>query len=42
MQKKCKCGKSAVVITPAGKDACVRCYKIYIKKEKLYGRQSST
>ena len=42
MSKKCKCGKEAVVIKPNGKNACVDCYKIYIKKEKYYGRQTCT
>ena len=42
MLKKCKCGKEAVVIKPNGKNACVDCYNIYIKKEKYYGRQTST
>jgi hypothetical protein len=41
MSKKCKCGKNAVIIAPNGKSTCVRCYKI-IKKEKLYGRRTST
>ena len=42
MRKKCKCGRNAVLINPNGENACVRCYKIYMKKEKYYGRQSST
>ena len=42
MSSKCECGKDAVVITPNGKESCVRCYKDYMKKEKLYGRQTST
>ena len=40
--KKCKCGKDAVVINPKGENCFVKCYKIYIKKEKCYGRQTST
>ena len=42
MSKKCKCGKDAVVINPKGENACVKCYKVYIKKEKYYGRRTST
>ena len=42
MSSKCECGKIAVVITPSGKESCVRCYKNYMKKEKYYGRQTST
>ena len=40
--KKCKCGKDAVVINPEGKNSSVKCYRIYIKKRKYYGRQTST
>ena len=40
--KKSKCGKDAVVINPEGKNVCAKCYRIYIKKEKYYGRQTST
>ena len=42
MSKKCKCGKDAVLMSPEGKKVCVTCYKIYINKEKLYGRRTST
>ncbi len=42
MKHKCKCGKDAVVLTPDGKNACVRCYKIYTKKEKSYGTKTHT
>ena len=35
-------GKDAVVINTEGKNVCAKCYRIYIKKEKYYGRQSST
>ena len=40
--KKCKCGKNAVVINPEGKNSCVKCYKIYIRKRKYDGRHTST
>ena len=42
MLKKCKCGEDAVIIAPNGKNSCVKCYKTYIKKEKYYGRRTST
>ena len=29
-------------MSPEGKKVCVTCYKIYMNKEKLYGRRTST
>ena len=40
--KKCRCGENAVIINPEGKNACVKCYKIYIRKRKYDGRRTST
>ena len=42
MSKKCKCGENAVVINPDGKNVCVKCYKIYIRKREYDGRRTST
>ena len=42
MKAKCKCKEDAVVINPEGKNACVKCYKIYMRERKYEGRRSST
>ena len=42
MTTKCKCREDAVVINPEGENVCVKCYKIYMRKRKYDGRQTST
>ena len=42
MSKKCKCGATAVVISPEGKNSCVKCYKIYMRERNYEGRRTST